>query len=108
LGVPTINIYSSKGLAEQEIVSKLRPFAAEHLSYGDTKLKPEEVSIRFIKSSGQMIGDVELEITAHSFKERVNRQDEIANEFRDFLMKEFPELENVRVWIKLSELGHSF
>lgn len=106
--MPTINIYSSKDLTEQAIIDKLRPFTAEHLSCGDIKLKPEEVSIRFIKSSGQMIGDVELEIAVHSFKERVDRQDEIANEFRNFLMKEFPKLGDIRIWLKLSELGHSF
>ena len=106
--MPTINIYSDKSLAEQEIVEKLRPFAAERLSCGDIKLDTGEISIRFIKSSGEMIGAVELEISVHSFKERVDRQDEIANEFRDFLMKEFPELGDVRVWLKLSELGHSF
>ena len=106
--MPTINIYPNKDLPEQEIINKLRPFAAEHLSCGDIILKPEEVSIRFIKSTGQMIGNVELEISVHAFKERINRQDEIANEFREFLMKEFPEIGDVRVWLKLSELGHSF
>lgn len=106
--MPTINIYSRKNLTEQGIISKLRPFAAEHLSCGDIKLRPEEISVRFIKSSGEMIGEVELEISVYSFKERVDRQDEIANEFRSFLMEEFPELGDVRVWLKLSELGHSF
>jgi len=106
--MPTINIYSGKELFEQEIVEGLRPFVAEKLSRGDVALKSEEISVRFIKSSGEMIGETELEISAHLFKERVERQDEISNEIRDFLMKEFPELGDVRVWLKLSELGHSW
>ncbi|MFH1694715.1 MAG: hypothetical protein ABH880_03105 [Patescibacteria group bacterium] len=106
--MPTINVYSEDKLSEKKIADKLRPFAADKLSCGDITLKPEEVSVRFIKSSGLMIGNVELEIAVHSFEERVKRQDKLANEFRDFLMSEFPELGDVRVWLKLSELGHSF
>ncbi len=106
--MPTINVYAKDRLKEKEIVLKLRPFAAERLSCGEIRLTEKEISIRFIKVSGQMIGEVELEVSVHAFKERVEREDEIANELRDFLMKEFPELGDVRVWLKLSELGHSF
>ncbi len=55
-----------------------------------------------------MIGDIELEISAHAFEERVKKQDEICLEVMNYLKNKKPSLGNVKVWLKLSELGHSW
>ena len=107
--MPTINIYHQNKAEEFEgVVEKLKTFVAEKLSTNDKRLSSEEISIRLINVEGKMIGDVELEITAHAFPERVERQDDICNEVRQFIQKEYPSLGEVRVWLILAELGHSW
>jgi len=50
------------------IVPKIKIYFAEKLSCGAIKLTADEISIRFILAKGKgMIGDIELEITAHAF-----------------------------------------
>ncbi len=110
--MPTINIYydtEDNYLRLKPLVSKLKEFIADKLSGSDIKLTSGEVSIRFLAVHGNtMIGKIELEITAHAFKERIDRQDDICREVRDYIMKEVPEIGDVRVWLKLHELGHSW
>ena len=55
-----------------------------------------------------MIGEVEVEITAHAFSERVQKQDEICLEVMKYIQENVPSIGNVKVWLKLSELGHSW
>ena len=44
----------------------------KQLTCGDIQLKPDEITLRFINTPAKgMIGDIELEISAHTFKERV-------------------------------------
>lgn len=109
--MPTVNIYSKNSLQEDLIIlsSELKPFIAEKLTCGDIKLTPEEVSVRIINvENGVMIGEIELEIKAHAFKERVKKQDEICNDVRKYIMDKYKSLGDVRVWLILSELGHSW
>ena len=63
---------------------------------------------RVPRVGGEMIGSVEIEITAHSFKERVGQQDEICLKVADYIKKEEPSLGEVKVWLILAELGHSW
>lgn len=110
--MPTVNIYSLKeasieGL--QTLTLNLKIFLAEKLTCGDIKLTPEEISIRFINvSGGEMIGDVELEITAHAFPERVKKQDEICLDVMNYIKEKLPSAGDIKVWLKLCELGHSW
>ena len=94
--MPTINIYYNKEEEYLELASltqKLKEFVADKLSGSDIKLTPHEISIRFLAvKGGAMIGKVELEITAHAFKERVDREDAICREVRDYIMKDLPEI----------------
>lgn len=108
--MPTVNIFHEEQTKElNDLSKKLKPYLAEKLSCGDIKLTSEEVSVRLIKiDGGDMIGRVELEIKAHAFKERVEKQDEICNDVRDYIVKEYSSLGNIRVWLTLSELGHSW
>ena len=55
-----------------------------------------------------MIADVELDITAAPFQERVDRQDEISLDVQAFTKDLVPDADDVKVWLKLHELGHSF
>ena len=108
----TVNVYhknKNDSDALMPLVPKLKEYIADRLSCGDKELTSDEISVRFISVDGDaMIGNVELEITAHAFKERVDKQDEICLEIREYIMKEIPSLGDVRVWLKLCELGHSW
>ena len=110
--MPTVNVFyqeSSEIGALEKLIPKLKEYLADKLTCGDIKLTPEEISIRLIRiNGGEMIGDVELEITAHAFSERVKRQDEICLEVADYLKEKLPSLGEIKVWLKLSELGHSW
>ena len=109
--MPTVNIYSknNKGESIQTLISDLKKYLAEKLTCGEIQLKPEEISIRFINvAGGEMIGDIEVEIKAHSFPERVKKEDEISKEIMNYLKDKIPALGEVKVWLQLSELGHSW
>ena len=107
-----VNVYhrgKSDFDVQTPLISKLKEYIADRLSCGDKELTSDEISVRFISVDGDaMIGSMELEITAHAFKERVDEQDEICREVREYIMKEIPSLGDVRVWLKLCELGHSW
>lgn len=109
--MPTINTYYTDDKFEQELkesINDLKQFAAKELTCGDISLQPDEISIRLIKTTGSgMLAEVELEVTAHAFGGRIKRQDEICLTFRDFL-KEKLSASEVRVWLLLPELGHSW
>lgn len=93
----------------QLLVDGLKDCIAQELTCGDIKLKPSEISIRLIKiNGGEMIGAVEVEIVAHFFTERIKNQDEICLKIMDYIHKENPSLGEVKVWLQLSELGHSW
>ena len=87
----------------------VKKFIAEKLSCGDKKLTTEEVSIRLINVRGDgMIGDVEIEVTAHAFKERVEKQDQICLDIAEYIGEKDKTFGGVKVWLKLVELGHSW
>lgn len=108
--MPTVNIYFKKQEKELEkLVPKLKRYIAEQLTCGDIKLSPEEISIRFIKiNGGEMIGNIELEITTHAFSERVKKQDKICLNIMKYIEEKAPSVGEVKVWLKLCELGHSW
>ena len=110
--MPTVNIFyrdPEKEPTLHALAGGLKSYIAKELTCGDIKLKSSEVSIRFIKvAGGEMIGAVEVEITAHSFAERVKKQDEICLKVMEYIQKEEPSLGEVKVWLQLSELGHSW
>ncbi len=110
--MPTVNIYYKNKDIPQELTNltpELKERLAEKLTCGEIKLTPAEISIRFIFTQGEgMIGNVELEITAHAFPERVKKQDEICRDVMNYIQKEIPSVGDVKVWLKLCELGHSW
>lgn len=110
--MPTVNVfYKEKSQKEdlKKLAKELKSYIAAKLTCRDIKLSSNEVSVRLLSVEGaNMIGAVELEIKAHVFEERVKKQDEICNEVRNYIEKKYPSLGEVRVWLVLSELGHSW
>lgn len=116
--MPTVNIYHvnlsqqkdvSQELSLNSLVNELKRFVAEELTCGDIKLKPEEVSIRIINVDGEgMLSNIEVEIAAHSFKERVEKQDKICLNVAKFFQQKNVLFGKVKVWLILAELGHSW
>ena len=108
--MPTVNIFHQNNKDELIcLIKDLKLFLADKLTCGDIKLSEKEISVRLINIEGDaMIGNIELEIKAHAFKERIQKQDEICREVRTFIMGRYESLGDVRVWLVLSELGHSW
>ena len=108
--MPLVNIYfKDKGKEElQKIVPDLKKYLADKLSSTELVLAPSEISIRFLEvKGGEMIANVEVEIAAHSFPDRVKKQDEICLDVMNYV-KEKTGIADVKVWLQLSELGHSW
>ena len=109
--MPTINIYYHDNADHTHLakmVDGLKVTAARELSCGDINLAPDEISVRVIKVDGSgMLADVELEVTAHAFDDRVARQDDISLAMRAFVAAHLHNKE-VRVWLLLPQLGHSW
>lgn len=110
--MPTVNIYfleQTKTEDLQSFIPNLKAYLAEKLTCGDIKLTTDEISIRFVRvSGGEMIADVEIEITAHAFPERVKEQDGICLEVMNYIKENVPSIGGVKVWLILAELGHSW
>ncbi len=110
--MPTTNAYykTEQQLDElKKLTPKLKKYLANILSCEDISLTPDEISIRLIKAEGEgKIGSVELEITAFSFPERVQNEDKICLDVAEFLQKESKQLGEIKVWLILTELGHSW
>lgn len=110
--MPTVNLYYRNREHEPQIteaMSPLKSYIAEQLTCGDISLTPEEVSIRALQSLGEgMIADIEIDMTAAPFAERVARQDEICLDVQAFAKEQMPAADEVKVWLNLHELGHSF
>ena len=110
--MPSANLYFASQAAadrvEPRTVESLRCFLAQLLTCDDIELRPEEISVRVVvvSESSQMIADVEVEIHAHEFAARVERQDDLACEVARFL-EDRNIAEHVVAWLILSELGHS-
>lgn len=110
--MPTANIYTASDTLKQAIANvlpELRTFLAKKLSCDDRSLLPNEVSLRAISvASSEMIAPIEIDITAHGYKERAKQADEICLSVREFIRQKLPTTEDVRVWLILAELGHSW
>lgn len=108
--MPTINIYYKSDDQSHElegITPDIKEYAAKILTCGDISLKPHEISVRLIKAGGAMIGEVEAEINAYAFDDRVKKQDELCLGLADFIQNK-SSIKDVKAWLILSELGHSW
>jgi len=108
--MPPMNIYTNRARVEplESILSELREFTAKELSCGDRILNSNEMSLRIIVPEASLqITDTEIGIKAHSYHERVKKQDDICLSIKEYVQKTCPEAGSVYVWLQLSELGHS-
>ena len=109
--MPTVNIFHTSDEEARQVIEvqvQLKDFLAKELTCGDISLTPEEVSIRLIKvTDAGMIAELEVEVTVHAFDERVQKQDEIANNIRKYLLEKI-KAQDIRVWVILPQLGHSW
>lgn len=110
--MPTATVFTSKETSAQLLepaLPELREFLARELSCGARALAPDEISIRVITATiSAMIAPIEMEITAHKYSERVERADKICLSVRDFIKNQVSSAGDVRVWLILTELGHSW
>ena len=110
--MPIVNSYFSNDKQKDLVLSHindLKELIAKQLSFSDIQLKTNEITIRLLHTPPEgMIAEMELEIFAHAFSERVEKQDDICLAIRSHIMGNVPELKDVRVWLILSELGHSW
>jgi hypothetical protein len=112
--MPTANIYCSDKQLQDSLIAvapALRKLLAEELTCGARALAPNEISIRVLSVAGngkEMIAPIEIEIMAHAYQERIVRVDKICLIVRDFVRKEISSAPDVRVWLVLAELGHSW
>ena len=109
--MPTINAFYSNSNHNTQlsaITNDFKIFAAKELSCDEITLRPDEISVRIIKADGAgMLAELELEITAHAYPERVKRQDEICLNIRKYLIDKL-DTADIRVWLLLPQLGHSW
>lgn len=107
--MPTINIYCENDYFNENIINQLKEILIDLLSCENIKLNKDEFSFRLLKTDKKfMIADIELEIKAHHFKKRVENQDLICNKVREFLLEKIQGVQDIRVWLILSELWHSW
>ena len=108
--VPPVNIYTSreKVKALESALPKIRAYIAQTLSCRGRRLADNEISLRVIVPDASVpIADTELEIKAHGYHERVQRQDESCLLIRNYVQRTCPKAGSAYVWLQLSELGHS-
>lgn len=109
--MPTVNFFYQKDShcsQLSELSQDIKAHIASELTCGDIQLDPSEVSVRLIQSKGSgMIADLEVEITAHAFQERIDKQDEICLNIRKYLLEKVSDTD-IRVWLLLPQLGHSW
>jgi hypothetical protein len=108
--MPTVNIYyksAEESAALGLLADKLKAYLASELTCSNIKLDKHEISLRLVKVDPEgSLGEVELDITAHAFPERIERQDAICRNTKRYLEKVAPSLGDIRVWLHLCQLGH--
>jgi len=108
--MPTVNIYRNTNEFDSKIKSvtpSLKELIAKELSGESIQLNVDEISVRMIDVIGEgTLAKVEVEINAAAFEERVKKQDEICLSIQKYLIDALGT--DVKVWLILSELGHSW
>lgn len=87
--MPTVNLFYQDDMHRDTLAERaddIKTYIAAALSCGDITLDIAEVSMRFLHVEGNtMIGRLEVEVTAHAFGERIDKQDEICLNIRGYL-----------------------
>ena len=92
----------------QNITDGVKNLVAQKLSSSSKELSADEVTLRMMNTIGfGMIADIEVEIIAHALDERINKQDSICLDIRKYMLENI-QVDDIRVWLLLTELGHSW
>lgn len=110
--MPVVNsFFSDEKYVEQleKLTPSLKQFVADQLTCKDISLGPDEVTVRLLCSAGiGMLAKVELDIYAAPYQERVEKQDEICRNVRQFILDHVNGLQDAKAWLILTQLGHSW
>lgn len=109
--MPSVTIYTTHYECLEPLrraLPGLRELVARELSCSARSLQPDEISLRVLMPLASLpLADTELEIMAHCYPERVQKQDTICQTVRDYIQHQCPAAGSVYVWLQLLELGHS-
>ena len=111
--MPTVAIYYRNNTDEsaiKDLIASIKSFIAERISCSDILVTPDAVSVRmvYVEHGDGMLADIELDITAANFPERIKKQDQICLDVQAYVKQRVAGTTSVNVWLKLHELGHSF
>ena len=115
--MPFINILTNDQSSKKALLKltpKLKVFLAKKLSCKEIKLKSSEIDINFIPSeynhNDKEVATIKIQIFAASFPQRVKQQDKICRDVKTLIIKNESDIigDYVKVWLVLTELGHSF
>jgi hypothetical protein len=109
--MPLANIYCPDPKIKGKINGHLKDIQAaiaKALSYSESKLSPDDIRIRGIHLdfNSDNIAQIEIDIFAYDFKERVEREDEIAKEI-EAEIKKIVCYPDVKVFPIFCKIGHS-
>lgn len=108
--MPTVNVFLASEEHEQLLLTycdELKQLIAQELSCDERGLQSNEVSVRVVRVASRkgMLADVEIDIAAAHYPERVIRQDNICS-LVSVWFRNVTGIE-ANTWLALSELGHS-
>jgi hypothetical protein len=110
--MPIVNTYYTSDKHKDMVIShidEMKMLVAKELTCVDISLQSSEITLHLINTpAAGMLAEIELEIFAHPFKERIEKQDKICMNIRKHILKNVPDLKDVKVWLVLGELGHSW
>jgi len=107
--MPLTTIYTSKENVTKikNILPKIREIIADELSCKERIIKPQEISIKILVPLEHLsMKEIEIIINAHSYPDRIKKQDEICLRIKEFISLNIKN-DSVFVWLQLGELGHS-
>ena len=87
--MPSVNIYTNEKNVDklEKSIIYIKEFIAKKLSCDNRKVEANEISIRIIVPSvSSTISETEIVMIAHSYPERIQKQDEICLSIKNFIV----------------------
>jgi len=84
----------------------LKELTGKELADDEWAVDENHISLRYFEFDGSPLGDIELVISAHSFRGRSNRKDQICAGIRKCLERRWRA--DVCVWLQLVDMGYGF
>ncbi len=104
--MPIVNIYGKSDDMDcvRRDVNYTRTIVSQCLSVKEWPIDQDHISLRLLPVEGQLIGELEIVISAHQFDERLAQKDEVCRYLRSAFEKRWSK--EVRVWLHLVEMGY--